>query len=173
MIRNWFSKQFDAVNNIHSHIRWCITGTPIQNSLDDLGSLIRFFGMPLFKEPATFRKYVTKVRYHQGSTKGDFENLRLILSAICLRRNRTILPNQEHLTEVRRPAFTSQERQQYRSLELACKRAITIGNKGHGGDKSHHKVMEALLRLRMFCNNGLGNSDPSKFAALGSSSRPD
>lgn len=173
MIRNWSGKQFNAVHSVSSQIRWCITGTPIQNSLDDLGSLIRFLGMPIFSEVAIFRKYVTKLRYSKGSMKGEFENLRLILSSICLRRNRTVLPSQGHEVEDRRPAFSPQEREQYRSLELACQRVISVGSKGHGDNETHHKVMEALLHLRMFCNNGPSDPDLSRSAALGSFSRPD
>lgn len=129
--------------------------------------------MPLFNEPAIFRKYVTKIRCHEGSTKADFQNLRLILSAICLRRNKAILRGQEHETEDHRPSFTPEERNQYRSIELACKRALEVGSKGYGNEKTHHKVMEALLLLRMFCNNGLDDCSRSKPMMLGSSSRPD
>lgn len=153
-IRNCSSKQFKALNSIQSHIRWCLTGTPIQNSLEDLGSLVCFLGMPLFNEPATFRKYVAMVRLRQGSDTAEFENLRLILSSICLRRSRSILPNEGYTTEVRRPTLTAREHEQYQTLEQSCKRAIQIGNKRHGDDRAHHRVMEALLRLRMFCNNG-------------------
>ncbi|CAG9975891.1 unnamed protein product [Clonostachys byssicola] len=172
-IRNWSSKQFTAVHSISSQRRWCLTGTPIQNSLDDLGSLVKFLNMPLFSEPAIFRKYVTKIRCHEGSTKADFQNLRLILSAICLRRNKVILPGQEHETENRRPSFTPEERTQYRSIELACKRALEVGSKGYGNEKTHHMVMEALLRLRMFCNNGLDDPNRARAAVLSSPSRPD
>ncbi|KAF4976356.1 hypothetical protein FZEAL_6954 [Fusarium zealandicum] len=162
-IRNWSSKQFNAVHSISSHIRWCLTGTPIQNSLDDLGALVRFLKMPLFSQPAIFRRYVPKLRYRKGSTTGELENLRLILAAICLRRNKAVLPGQGYQIEDRKLTFTSQERDQYRNMELSLERAIDIGSKGHTDEKSHTKVMEALLRLRMFCNNGLDNSNLAKF----------
>ena len=161
------------MSTVSSHIRWCLTGTPIQNSLDDLGSLVRFLGMPIFSEPAIFRKYVNKVRIRKGSDKGEFENLRLLLSAICLRRNKTVMPSKGHETEDRHPKFSEQERRQYRNLELACKRAIVIGSKGKSEDAAHHKVMEALLRLRMFCNNGLVLHNQSGSSSSRSLSHPD
>jgi SWI/SNF-related matrix-associated actin-dependent regulator of chromatin subfamily A3 len=63
-------------------------------------------------------------------------------------------------------ASNPREIEQYRLLELTCKRAISISSKGRLGSKSYPKVMEALLRLRMFCNNGAA-------AGLGFRSRPD
>lgn len=170
-IRNCSSKQFRALHSIRSHIRWCFTGTPIQNSLEDLGSLIRFLGMPLFNEPATFRKYVAMVRARRGSDAVDFENLRLILSSICLRRNRTILPGQGYKTEFCSPPLSDKERHQYRTLEQACKRAIQVGSKRQEDQKMHHQVMEALLRLRMFCNNGQDETKTFMWSRAGS--RPD
>lgn len=100
-----------------------------------------------------------KVRRTRGSTNGYFENLRLLLSAICLRRNRRVMPMQEqHLTENHRLAFEPLEQQQYQALAHACKRAILIGNKGDSiNSKAHTAVMQALLRLRIFCNNGETN----------------
>lgn len=127
--------------------------------------------MPLFNEPATFRKYVTMVQRHKGSEAADFENLRLILSSICLRRNRSILPSKGYTTEIRRPKLTPRERDQYRTLEQSCKRAIQIGNKRCSDDKAHHWIMEALLRLRMFCNNGPDPRGTILAARFGS--RPD
>ncbi|KAH6681052.1 P-loop containing nucleoside triphosphate hydrolase protein [Plectosphaerella plurivora] len=41
VIRNWTTQQFGAVNDLVANIRWCMTGTPIQNTVDDLGSLIK------------------------------------------------------------------------------------------------------------------------------------
>jgi len=131
--------------------------------------------MPLFSETATFRKYVTKLHYSKDGTNGEFRNMQLILSSICLRRNKTVLPNQEHTKfETITPVFTAQERREYRGLELACKRAITIGSRGLGDGKTHHMVMEALFRLRIFCNNGpLADPGSTTFSALKPSAHPD
>lgn len=90
---NCLLEQFKALNSIQSRICWCLTGTLIQNSLEDLGSLIRFLGMLLFNEPAAFKKYVAMVRLRKGSDTAELENLRPILSSICLQRSRSILPS--------------------------------------------------------------------------------
>ncbi|KAL8359454.1 hypothetical protein RB601_007831 [Gaeumannomyces tritici] len=158
LIRNWGTKQFDAVHSISSQIRWCLTGTPIQNSLDDLGSLVKFLRMPIFSEPATFRKYLTKITRTRAHPEGEFTSLRLILSSICLRRSKDIMPqSQGHVEEYRKPKFTATELGQYNTLTTACKNAIAISAKktaGVAAASNEHTIMEALLRLRMFCNNG-------------------
>ncbi|KAI0976950.1 SNF2 family N-terminal domain-containing protein [Xylaria arbuscula] len=41
-IRNSTSKQFKATASLDSRSRWCLTGTPIQNKLEDLASLAQF-----------------------------------------------------------------------------------------------------------------------------------
>jgi len=103
-------------------------------------------------------------KLHKGTNIPDFENLRLILSSICLRRRRAMLPNKGHAEETRQIMFTETERHQYNLLESACKAAVKMGSKKRGNDQVHRGVMEALLRLRMFCNDGphiqgmLGNS---------------
>jgi hypothetical protein len=127
--------------------------------------------MPIFSDTATFRKYAAKVDYSASAMHPEFKNLQLILSTICLRRNKTVLPNQEHDFQTIKPVFTAQERRDYRGLELACRRAIAIGTKGLGDEKAHQMVMEALLRLRMFCNNGLAGA--TVFSALKPSRQPD
>ncbi|KAF2088966.1 hypothetical protein K490DRAFT_72630 [Saccharata proteae CBS 121410] len=77
VIRNWTTKQFGAVARILSHIRWCLSGTPIQNTLTDLGALVRFLKVPILHEPATFRRFIAcPLRLHG---KDRFSNLRLLL----------------------------------------------------------------------------------------------
>ncbi|KAI1358263.1 DNA repair and recombination protein RAD5C [Xylaria arbuscula] len=155
IIRNSSNKQFHSVNDISSRSRWCLTGTPIQNCLDDLGSIVKFLKVPILEESAIFRKYIVR----SGSTRDpqglEFENLRLLLGSICLRRTRAIIPSLGYTTDIRELDFSSQEREQYRSLELLCRKALLLPEGSKNQKRSHHQVMEAMLRLRMFCNNGV------------------
>ncbi|KAI1088404.1 DNA repair and recombination protein RAD5C [Rostrohypoxylon terebratum] len=170
-IRNSSSKLFECINSIQSHIKWCITGTPIQNSLDDLGSLVRFLKVPIMDNIATFRKHISRTGLHNSLTTEEFENLRLLLGSICIRRNKSILPSQGFKDEYCRLSFTPLEREQYNLLELSLKQEITCATKGSNGSSVHHKVMEALLRLRLFCNNGLEGSEI--ISGVGSTSQSD
>ncbi|KAI0894307.1 SNF2 family N-terminal domain-containing protein [Annulohypoxylon nitens] len=153
-IRNSSSKLFECVNCISSKIRWCITGTPIQNSLDDLGSLVRFLRVPIMENSAMFRKHISRTGLHKGSASEEFDNLRLLLGSICLRRNKSVLASPGVTNEHCQVEFTPHEREQYELLELTFKRAINFAANGPVNGPRHHRVMEALLRLRIFCNNG-------------------
>ncbi|KAH8662435.1 SNF2 family N-terminal domain-containing protein [Xylariales sp. PMI_506] len=172
-IRNWSSKQFQAISLIQSHIRWCITGTPIQNSLDDLGALVRFLKVPIFSEPTLFRKFMSYSKPNKKSLEPKFRNLGLLLGSICLRRNKSILPNIEYLIEDRHPVFTADERQQYRNLETVFDRLLNFEIKKTSAMQSSKGVMESFLRLRMFCNNGINRANEGNVGSHESFKRPD
>ncbi|KAK5056112.1 hypothetical protein LTR84_012665 [Exophiala bonariae] len=155
MIRNAATHQHRAVSDLRGYIRWCLTGTPIQNSLDDLGSLVSFIKVPVLGDAAQFRRHITQQTYlTKHVQKPDFGNLRLLLGAICLRRNRGILPLpplQDCYREVR---FSQHERLAYQQLGHRIREAIDLAVSGHKAKEAHQTVLEALLRMRIFCNNG-------------------
>ncbi|KAK0716577.1 SNF2 family N-terminal domain-containing protein [Apiosordaria backusii] len=174
IIRNWSTKQFRAVNSLSSHIRWCMTGTPVQNGVGDIGSLVRFLRLPVLGDAANFRKHIldkTKLAtIPVASSKNDFTNLRLLLSSICLRRNTSVLQLPGVIYECRRPEFSALEREAHIKLIRACKTAIdrsVFGNPDNG-DKLHRGLalessnggLESLLRLRLFCDQGLALGPP-------------
>ena len=45
-MRNNFTQKFWACNMLRSKIKWCVTGTPIQNKLRDFRNLLRLFNIP-------------------------------------------------------------------------------------------------------------------------------
>ncbi|KAK8879911.1 hypothetical protein PGQ11_001205 [Apiospora arundinis] len=153
-IRNPASKQARAVNELRACIRWCLTGTPIQNRLEDLGSIVKFLKVPYLENPATFNKHITKF-LRQGSPEQGYDNLKQLLGSICLRRNRSVISGLGYSTEVVKPEFSRAERESYRALEFRVRHAVMTAEKSKGSNHAHHKIMEALLRLRMFCNTGL------------------
>lgn len=155
MIRNPATNQFRAVSALRGFIRWCLTGTPIQNTLDDLGSLVTFLKVPILNEAAQFRRHITRrTRSTSSSQQPDFENLRLLLGSICLRRNKSLLPFSQAVECIREVKFCHSERQAYHRLGHTWREAIDLAVSGHRSKEAHQTVLEALLRMRIYCNNG-------------------
>ena len=175
MIRNASTNQFRAVTALSGHIRWCLTGTPIQNSLDDLGSLVVFLRVPILDEAAQFKRHITRqTNITKSSCQPDFENLRLLLGAICLRRNKGILCLSRSEDFVHNVEFSWNERRAYEELGHAWREALNMAVSGHKSKEAHQTVLEALLRMRIFCNNSdfYGNastnilSEPDELGSL-------
>ena len=51
------SKTAVAVRALRAHNRWCITGTPFKNGVQDLGALARFLGVAPYCEPSWWKTY--------------------------------------------------------------------------------------------------------------------
>ncbi|KAK3988673.1 SNF2 family N-terminal domain-containing protein [Cladorrhinum sp. PSN332] len=168
IIRNWSTKQFKAMNSLSADIRWCMTGTPVQNGVDDIGALTRFLRLPILGEATDFRKFISgKIKLAGGLSASDYTNLRLLLSSICLRRNTTVLelPGVEYAYH--RPSFTKDEKEVYNNLIRSCilaidrsilgnlKQSVTWHKQDASGATPSNAVLGSLLRLRLFCNQGL------------------
>ncbi|PMD44747.1 hypothetical protein L207DRAFT_483787 [Hyaloscypha variabilis F] len=85
-IRNRSSQLFEATSRIASKSRWCLTGTPIHNSLDDYGALLSFLGVPMLMERPQFDFWIASPikqnQPHGFNTLGD------LIRATCLRRTK-------------------------------------------------------------------------------------
>jgi SWI/SNF-related matrix-associated actin-dependent regulator of chromatin subfamily A3 len=156
-VRNRATKQFQAVAVLSSEHRWCLTGTPIQNTLEDLGAIVAFLKVPILENSPTFRKYITN--QSTSTSKDRFLNLRKLLGAICLRRTRELLHLPEPVPHIQKLSFTPSEQAQYDDILLDCRRAIDIAISGNRRSRLNSTVLESLLKLRLFCNNGTANRD--------------
>ena len=78
-----------AVYELNSVYRWCLTGTPTQNSLGDLFSLIKFLRF----QPWCHEKY-WESRFPKDTRKTNiehFQNMKSLLKGILLRRKKQSL----------------------------------------------------------------------------------
>ncbi|KAF5652542.1 DNA repair and recombination RAD5C [Fusarium sp. NRRL 25303] len=170
-VRNRRTNQFKAVAALSAKHRWCLTGTPIQNSMEDLGALVSFLRVPVLENAPTFHKFITSPAM-SSSSKDRFKNLRTLLETICLRRTRDILPLIHPVQCVREVWLTNSERQDYNNLIQEGKTQLDMITSGHSKRKVSSVVLQSILKLRLFCNNGK-SIDNQQFEVTGLPSDPD
>ena len=160
---------YRACHDVEAEARWCLTGTPIQNRLDDIGALFAFVRIRPFDNLAVFRTHVSNL-YEQGGgeRKRATENLIALMDSLCLRRMRDDKPRQ-----ILRPLeFTPQEWAQYGKTEktlgktmgqrmgectgwrwndVEAARSLSPDDSCAG---SHLGPFQASLQLRLVCNHG-------------------
>ncbi|KAL1647100.1 hypothetical protein SLS58_002871 [Diplodia intermedia] len=146
------TKRFCAASALQAQHRWCMTGTPIQNRLDDLCALIRFLKVPYLDNAFSFGNYISKP-IEQNQSYG-VARLRSLLKSIYLRRTTELLTVPEPTISVRRLDFTDMERQSYNDVAVSYKRAMDEIVSGRRKGNSQLGLCQATLRLRRFCNNG-------------------
>ena len=149
-IRNQNTKMFKAIQELPAQRRWCLTGTPIQNRLEDLGSLVAFLRFAELARMSTFRTYIiTPTLIDRGNS---FANLQTVLKTICLRRTRDILGLPQPVAYPRLIKFSGEERRQYTDLYEHYKRQVQMAVSGNGRYAS--TTLQSIHELRLFCNNG-------------------
>ena len=156
-IRNQTTKFFHAVASLSAKIRWCLTGTPIQNQLEDLGALVRFLRVPFVSTPQEFRKnFVLPIE--AGSSRG-FENLRTLLKCICIRRTKDLLRLPDHQVVQYELQLSPAEKSRYSQILASHKKAIDDTVCGRKPSEAYRTIFQALLKLRMLCNHGTFQTD--------------
>ncbi|KAF3058712.1 putative SWI/SNF-related matrix-associated actin-dependent regulator of chromatin subfamily A member 3-like 2 [Daldinia childiae] len=165
-IKNSGTRQFRASAALCTKRRWCLTGTPIQNRLEDLASLAQFLQLPNIATKVVFQKHILSPLSEGGA---DFAKpLRAYLEAYCLRRSEKCL-NLPTSSEVNVTLSLSPEEQcLYKCLLDETRREIdSLVSKGI--ETRSNKLFTAMLKLRMLCNLGTFFSARSNTSTLGRS----
>ncbi|KAK0639572.1 P-loop containing nucleoside triphosphate hydrolase protein, partial [Cercophora newfieldiana] len=151
-IRNQGTNYFQAALNLHSRHRWCLTGTPIQNRLEDLLSLLKFLHYEPFSRASIFQKHILEPLSIE--TEDRTLKLKALLRTVCLRRSESLLhvptPNEENIRISLRP----EERSLYN--EILQKRAIEMDDalSSQVKIKRYSTLFTAIMKLRRMCNHG-------------------
>lgn len=83
--------------------------------------------------------------------------MQTLLHAVCIRRTRGLLEIPEPIIQVKQLPMSQLERSQYRELLHDCKMKIDMAVSGISRQQKgrpNSTVLESLLALRLFCNNG-------------------
>lgn len=143
-----------AVSSIAARSRWCLTGTPVQNRLEDFGSLLAFLRADPFHALATFRKFIA-LPFDEGPKrrKVAIERFTRLLDSICLRRSKDLLHLPDPDNVVRQISLSPEERAQYDQTQKVMMRAIKHQH-GVFDAKSTLGMFQVQLQLRILCNHG-------------------
>uniref|UniRef100_A0A663MAV4 Helicase like transcription factor n=1 Tax=Athene cunicularia TaxID=194338 RepID=A0A663MAV4_ATHCN len=155
-IRNPNAQQTKAVLNLEGQRRWVLTGTPIQNSVKDLWSLISFLKMKPFTDREWWHRTIQ--RPVTTGTPGGLGRLQSLIRSITLRRTKTskvkgkpVLELPERKVLIQHVTLTEEERQVYQSVKEEGKAAISRFF-SEGTVLAHYAdILGVLLRLRQLC----------------------
>ena len=151
-IRNQSTKQFYAAKGIITNRRWCLTGTPIQNKLEDVGALVRFLRIPLFDSSAKFQRHI--IDHCSRNTPGCDQNLRLLLGTICLRRTKRYLDVPEAIFKTVHLQLSTDELALYSKIIEMSRRAVDEAVSNKSSIKRVNGILVAIHRVRMLCDLG-------------------
>ncbi|OUM63433.1 hypothetical protein PIROE2DRAFT_43390, partial [Piromyces sp. E2] len=138
--------------------RWCISGTPMQNKIDDLYGLIRFLGLEPFNKKSTFVNYFSKpMRYYD---KIGISSLQTLMKSIAIRRTKESTFNGKKLIELPPKSNEyvklqlSPEAREVYSRVFKQGKIIFNGlvNKGIWA-KHYVHILEIILRLRQIATH--------------------
>ncbi|XP_030522720.2 helicase-like transcription factor CHR28 isoform X2 [Rhodamnia argentea] len=159
-IKNHRTQVARACCSLRAKTRWCLSGTPIQNSIDDLYSYFRF----LRYEPyAAYKSFCTtiKIPISRNSLHG-YKKLQAILRAIMLRRTKGTLIDGEPIITLPPKSiclatvdFSKEERDFYTQLELDSRMQFKAYAAAGTVKQNYANILLMLLRLRQACDHPL------------------
>lgn len=155
-IREANTKQSKAICSLHAQRRWCLTGTAIQNRIDDLGSLTKFLRLYPYDTAPLFNQYV-----RGPATSGDanfIKTLRVFVDSFSLRRlkDRIDLPKRsEPLVTLPFSADEEKLHTFFKDLsQIQVDELTRRRNTGEKGGKHMHSVLQGILALRRIAAHG-------------------
>ncbi|KAK3986136.1 SNF2 family N-terminal domain-containing protein [Cladorrhinum sp. PSN332] len=151
-IRNANSKQHKAAYGLSSARRWCLTGTPIQNRLEDLLSLLSFLHFEPFCHKVIFRQHILDPM--REDTGDRCLRLRSLLGAVCLRRGEKFLNLPKPQFDQVAVTLGDSERCLYNMILKQCERDLDDQVSSRSKIKKYGVLFGAIMKLRRLCNHG-------------------
>ena len=170
-IKNRNAKATQACYALRAEYRWCLTGTPMQNNLDELQSLIKFLRIKPYNDLSVWKEQITRP---MSSGRGGvaMKRLQFYLKAFMKRRTKDVLKEEGALNPGGKPSkdgssngfkitarrvesvlaeFSPEERRFYDRLEQRTDKSL---EQMMGGEKMNYaSALVLLLRLRQACNH--------------------
>lgn len=156
MIRNPYSKRHQTLRNLNAKHRWCLTGSPMFNRIEDFGSLLTFLRADPFHNPSFFNAHVASPL--KRDPERTLKTLKKLVQAVSLRRTKgsVIGELQLPLREIQKQQVTLNVEERHLYDVLKNSYATILKTSAAGSERqSVPCILQAIIRLRQFCDHGL------------------
>lgn len=152
VIKNPRAKVSQAARALRSEHRLCLTGTPMENHLGELWSLVDFLQPGLLGDEREFqRQYRTAIE--KNNDRDRALSLSQRIAPFMLRRTKdAVAPELPEKTQIIETiALDEKQRDFYDGVRLASHRRVRETIEERGLARSQITVLDALLKLRQAC----------------------
>nr|GEX08504.1 helicase-like transcription factor CHR28 isoform X2 [Tanacetum cinerariifolium] len=160
IIKNHRTKASRACWGLKAKRRWCLSGTPIQNAIDDLYSYFRVLRYDPYDEYATFCSTI-KNPIEKSPARG-YKKLQAILTTMLLRRTKAtfidgkpIISLPPKIVSMKKMDFMAEEREFYSALEENFRAQFQEYRDAGTVEQNYASILLMLLRLRQACGHPL------------------
>jgi superfamily II DNA or RNA helicase len=151
-IKNTRSLVRRVLANLNTRHRLCLTGTPIENHLGELWSLMDFLNPGLLGDENAFRERYAFPIEREGNAERLAE-LRVRVAPYLLRRTKEeVAQDLPSKTEIVHPIdLQGSQRDLYESLRVAAHAEVRQAISDRGFSASAITILDALMKLRQCC----------------------
>ncbi|PCH42875.1 hypothetical protein WOLCODRAFT_102715 [Wolfiporia cocos MD-104 SS10] len=155
-VRNRGTRSSKSVAMLRAKYRWCLTGTPITNTLADIYGFLRFGRFRPWNDWESFNEHIAKVQLNDAPVAGL--RAQEILKPLMLRRTKDaelegepLLQLPEKHVELVELEFSEEERELYDNFEKRARIQISRLIRSKRILKEHSTILVLILRLRQLC----------------------
>ncbi|XP_058090253.1 helicase-like transcription factor CHR28 isoform X2 [Magnolia sinica] len=157
-IKNHRTQVARACCGLRAKRRWCLSGTPIQNAIDDLYSYFRFLKYDPY---AVYSSFYSSIKFPiSRDASSGYKKLQAILKTIMLRRTKGTLLDGEPIIQLppkeiclKRVDFSATERHFYSQLEADSRSQFKEYAAAGTVNQNYANILLMLLRLRQACDH--------------------
>ncbi|KAK5653426.1 hypothetical protein OQA88_8911 [Cercophora sp. LCS_1] len=157
-IRNADSQMARAICALDAVSRWAVTGTPIQNHINDLAALLKFLNVYPYSEKRVFDADISH-HWKSGNDGEAVKRLKRLAGCLLLRRSKGTVQLPPRHDQVCHVEFQPQERELYNQLRTRAIARIDDSllavNRGVDTATSFISILQQIEAMRMVCNLGL------------------
>lgn len=163
----WQSK---AVCNLSAQRRLCLTGTPIQNTINDLFALVKFLRLDPFTDRAIWNEFCGHKESHGLKSKGkddepidpaNLGHVQILMKFLALRRQKTtktadgkqLLTLPPKLSKTEYLDFEETEKARYQALHNRYREEFEEMMAGDTVNNNYATILHEILNLRMTCDH--------------------